>query len=54
MKNKFNTITIINLIAAVLFILAGVVGDNKVFIPIGCCYIAIGIANLRNRNANNK
>lgn len=52
MKNKFDAITIINLIAAVLFILEGVVGDNKVFILIGCCYI--GVANIKNKNENNK
>ncbi len=40
MKNKKVT-TALYLIAGVLFIVASIIGENYVFIPIGCCFLVL-------------
>lgn len=54
MKNKLDRVGYLYFIAAILFFLAGIIGDNKVFIPLGFCFIAIGSANFSNKDRNNR
>lgn len=42
MKNKRLT-SILYLISGALFFVAAFIGKNYVFIPIGCCFIVLGI-----------
>lgn len=42
-KNKWNSILFE--IAGILFLIAGIIHKNYVFIPIGCCFITLGITN---------
>lgn len=46
MKNKKNLVTTLYLLSAVLFFIAAIIGKNYVFIPIGCCFIVLGITQL--------
>lgn len=44
MKNG-NIIAILNVIAAIGFLLAGLIGKNYVFLPIGCCFVVLAAVN---------
>ena len=48
MKNK--TIMIFNFIAGICFFLVALLGGNYVFIPLGCCFVVLGIVNGRDNN----
>lgn len=41
--NKINSLLYI--VAGVLFIVAALIGKNMVFIPIGLCFIILGLVN---------
>ena len=45
MKNRKRIIMLLNAITAILFFLAALIGKNYVFIPIGCCFLTLGIVN---------
>ena len=42
-RNKWNSI--LYLIAGVLFLIAGTINKNYIFISIGCCFFDLGITN---------
>ena len=50
MKNRSKIIAILNFAAAILFFLSAIIGKNNVYIPIGCCFIALGIVNGRSND----
>jgi len=50
MKNKNKLIMILNIISTILFFLAGIIGQNYVYIPIGCCFLVLGIVNGRKKH----
>lgn len=43
MKNKNKLTSILYFISSVLFFIAALIGRNYVFIPIGCCFVILGI-----------
>lgn len=44
MENKKRLTAIIYFISSILAFITAVIGENYVFIPIGCCFIILGIA----------
>lgn len=44
-KKRWNTL--LYCLAGVLFFLAAWLGENYMFIPIGCCFVVLGIVNGR-------
>lgn len=53
MENKKLT-SILYLISGVLFFVASFIGKNYVFIPIGCCFVVLGITNSNKKDNNSK
>lgn len=45
--DKQKLTSILNLIAGILFFITAFLGKNYVFIAIGCCFIVLGIANIK-------
>lgn len=45
MKNKVKISAVLYLCSGIFFIIAALIGKNYVFIPIGCCFIILGIIN---------
>ncbi|WP_017414328.1 hypothetical protein [Clostridium tunisiense] len=43
MKSKEKLVRMLYLLSAILFFIAAIIGKNYVFIPIGCCFIVLGI-----------
>jgi uncharacterized membrane protein HdeD (DUF308 family) len=42
-KNTKRITELLYLIAGILFFISAIIGKNYVFIPIGCCFICLGI-----------
>lgn len=45
MLNKITSL--LHIVSGVLFIIAALIGKNKVFIPIGLCAIVLGFINMK-------
>lgn len=41
--NKHKITSILYFIAGILFFMASIIGKNYVYIPIGCCFVILGI-----------
>ena len=54
MKNKNKLIVLLNFISGICFFLVALIGKNYVFIPIGCCFVTLGIVNGNNNNKESK
>ena len=52
MKNKLNKTQILFIIAGLLFLLAAIVGKNYIFIPLGCCFIVLGLVTHKDKSNN--
>ena len=50
MKNRNKIITLLNFISGICFFIAALIGKNYVFIPIGCCFVVLGILNGKDNN----
>ncbi|WP_315110007.1 hypothetical protein [Clostridium intestinale] len=53
MKNKKLTSNLY-LISGVLFFVAAFINKNYVLIPIGCCFVVLGITNIKKKDGNSK
>ena len=53
MRDRNKIIAIINLITAICFFLAALIGKNYVYIPIGCCFIVLAVANGKTDKSKN-
>lgn len=42
--NNRNLEGILFIIAGILFFIAAMINDNHIFIPIGCCFVVLGIS----------
>ncbi|WP_291569293.1 hypothetical protein [Clostridium sp. UBA4548] len=49
MKSKEKLVRMLYLSSAILFFIAAIIGKNYVFIPIGCCFIVLGITQSNNK-----
>ena len=52
MKNRNTIIVALNFLSGICFFLAALIGKNYVFIPIGCCFVVLGIVNQQKKNAD--
>ncbi len=41
--DKYKITSILYFIAGILFFISSIIGKNYVFIPIGCCFVILGI-----------
>lgn len=51
-KNKLTSI--LNLLSGTLFFVAALIGKNYTYIPIGCCFLVLGIMNSKKVRRNQK
>ena len=42
---------ILNAIAGACFFLTAIIGKNIFFIPVGCCFVLLGIINFKNNKS---
>ena len=49
MKNKNKLVSILHFVAAVCYFLAAAIGKNYTFIPLGCCFMILGIVTGRSK-----
>lgn len=54
MKNIKNMQTVLFVLAGILFFIAALIGKNYVFIPLGCCFIVLGIVTRKDKSKDNK
>ena len=52
MKSILELDSILYMLSGILFIIAGIIQKNYIFLPIGFCFFVLGINN--NKNKNNK
>jgi hypothetical protein len=49
MKNRNKLLMLLNSISGLLFLLTALIGKNNTFIPIGCCFITLGLLHGKGR-----
>ena len=54
MKNIKNLTSVIYFLVGILFFVDAILMKNNVYIPIGCCFVIIGIININKKNDNDK
>jgi uncharacterized membrane protein HdeD (DUF308 family) len=52
MKNTKRITESLYFLAGILFVISAILGKNYVFIPIGCCFICLGIVHGSKRRTN--
>ena len=52
MKKQNRVAGIIFIIAAIFFLLAAIIGESYYFIPIGCCFIVLGVIFINKKPSN--
>lgn len=53
MRNKNKLTAILYFVSSILFFISALIGKNYVFIPIGCCFVVLGIK-YNNKKVNDK
>lgn len=52
MKKRVKLESVLYLLSGICFFIAALVGKNYVFIPIGCCFVILGVTNAKNKPNN--
>ncbi len=52
MKKSKRITALLYFLAAILFFISSIIGKNLVYIPIGCCFICLGIVYSRKKEGD--